>query len=147
MNVALKEGIKAYKKGELPIGAVIVKDGKIIARAHNLCETLNLALNHAEMLAIKKASKKTGDWRLNGCTLYVTLEPCRMCSGAIINSRIDKVVFGAFDTSAVSFSNGNNRFYYQGLNHKTEVFGGLLEEECRNLLKDFFIKRRNSTDE
>lgn len=139
---AIKEAKKAFAKNEVPVGAVIVKDGKIIARAHNMRMNKKSAIAHAEILAIQKACKKLGDWRLDGCVMYVTLEPCAMCSGAIINSRIEKVVYGASEPNGgfmgsifdVSGKNINN--------HTVESVGGVMAEECANLLKDFFRNKR-----
>ena len=142
MKEALKEAKKAYDKLEVPVGCVIVKDGKIIARAHNLKETKKDTTNHAEIIAIKKASKKLESWRLNGCDLYVTLEPCSMCAGAIINSRISNVYFGAKDDKTGAVGSVFNLFEDYIFNHKVEYKGQVLEEECEKILKDFFIKLR-----
>lgn len=142
MKMALNQAKKAYEEQEMPIGAVIVKDGKVIAKTRNSCEKDNLSLAHAELKAIKKASKVVGDWRLNGCVMYVTLEPCKMCVGAITASRIDKVIFGAFDKTKFSTSNGQNQFSYQSLNHTSLVYGGLLQEDCSTLITSFFKEKR-----
>lgn len=142
MKKALKEAQKAYDIGEIPIGAVIVKDDKVISRGYNKREKDNMATSHAEMLAIEKACKKLGSWRLSDCTLYVTLEPCPMCTGAIINARIPRVVFGARDAKSgacggfCDLSNGNI------LNHSFEVQGGTLEKECKDILDVFFKNLR-----
>ena len=142
MKEALKEAKKAYEKLEVPVGAVIVKDNKIIARAHNLKETKNDTTNHAEVLAIQKASKKLGAWRLNNCEMYVTLEPCSMCAGAIINSRINKIYIGALDEKTGAAGSVLNLFEDYKFNHKVEVEKGILKEECENILKNFFKELR-----
>ena len=142
MKEALKEAKKAYEKDEIPVGAVIVKDGKIIARAHNLKETKNSALAHAEILAIKKATKKLNNWRLLDCEMYVTLEPCPMCTGAIINSRIKTVVFGAYDLNSGSMDSVINLCDYP-YEKTPEVYGGICEDECAALLSEFFGKVRS----
>jgi len=143
MKEALKEARKAYEKKEVPIGAVIVKDGKIISRGHNLRETKQDATLHAEMVAIVKACKKIGSWRLNGCDMYVTLEPCCMCAGAIISSRIDRVFVGALDTKSGAAGSVVNVFDIKQLNHKVEVHIGILEEDCKAIMKSFFKQLRN----
>lgn len=141
LNVALNMAKKAYKKDEVPVGAVIVRNGKIIAKASNARETKKNPLAHAEILAIKKAAKKLRCWRLTGCTLYVTLEPCPMCAGAIINARIDEVVFGAYDPKAGAF--GSVYDLAQGkLNHTPRVTGGVLQPKCAKLLIDYFREKR-----
>ena len=137
MLEALKEAKKAYDKLEIPVGAVIVKDGKIIARAHNLKETKKDTTNHAEILAIKKASKKLDSWRLLDCEMYVTLEPCAMCAGAIIQSRIKKIYIGTLDEKTGAAGSVLNVFEYP-FNHQVEVEKGILKENCENILKDFF---------
>ena len=137
MKQALKEAKKAYEKLEVPVGAVIVKDGKIIARAHNLKETKKDTTNHAEILAIKKASKKLDSWRLLDCEMYVTLEPCAMCAGAIIQSRIKKIYIGTLDEKTGAAGSVLNVFEYP-FNHQVEVEKGILKENCENILKDFF---------
>ena len=138
MKEALKEAKKAYDKLEVPVGAVIVKDGKIIARAHNLKETRLDTTKHAEMLAIQKASKKLKSWRLLDCEMYVTLEPCSMCAGAIINSRIKKIYIGTSDEKTGAVGSVFNLFEDYTFNHKVEVEKGIMKEECENLLKSFF---------
>lgn len=138
MKTALKEAEKAYKKEEVPIGAVIVKDGKIIARAHNLRETKRQACAHAEILAIEKACKKLNAWRLENCDMYVTLEPCTMCAGAIINSRIRKIYIGAMDEKGGAVGSKINILKDIKLNHSVEIETGICKEECSQILKDFF---------
>lgn len=138
MKQALKEAKKAYEKLEVPVGAVIVKDGKIIARAHNLKETKTDTTKHAEILAIQKASKKLESWRLLDCEMYITLEPCSMCAGAIINSRIKKIYIGALDEKTGAVGSVLNLFEDYKFNHKVEVEKGVMQEECENILKDFF---------
>ena len=142
MNIALREAQRAAEAGEVPVGAVIVRYGEVVVSVGaNLRETGKNALYHAEIRAIDSACKKLGGWRLPECTLYVTLEPCPMCAGAIINSRIDRVVFGAYDKRAGAMGSvfDINSF---GLNHTCEVEGGVLEEECAELLRGFFRKKR-----
>lgn len=143
---ALKEARKAYEKGEAPIGAVIVKDGKIIARAHNLRESKQNSTYHAEILAIHKACKKLGSWRLVDCDLYVTLEPCPMCAGAIIQSRIKRLFFGAADPKAGAAGSVVNLFNVETFNHKVDVIQGIMEDECSQILKQFFreLRKKNS---
>lgn len=142
MGQALKEAKKAFDIDEVPIGAVIVMDEKIIARAYNSKETKNDTTKHAELLAIQKASKKIGAWRLSKCELYTTLEPCPMCAGAIINSRIKKVYIGTLDPKAGAVGSVLNLFEDYNFNHKPEVEYGIKEEECSNILKQFFKKLR-----
>ena len=142
MRAAMKEAHKAELKDEVPIGAVIVCDGKIIARAHNTRQTKQISTHHAEILCIEKACRKLNSWRLEGCDLYVTLEPCPMCAGAIQQSRIRKVVFGAYDPKGGFFGSNFNINEVKGLNHYPEVEGGVLKEETAQLIKDFFKKKR-----
>ena len=142
MKEALKEAKKAYDKLEVPVGAVIVKDGKVIARAHNLKETKYDTTNHAEIIAIQKASKKLKSWRLLDCEMYVTLEPCSMCAGAIINSRIKKVYIGANDEKTGAVGSILNLFEDYKFNHNVEFEKGILKKECENILKDFFKELR-----
>ena len=142
MKEALKEAKKAYEKLEIPVGCVIVKDNKIIARAHNLKETKFDTTKHAEIIAIQKASKKLKSWRLNECEMYVTLEPCSMCAGAIINSRIKKLYYGAKDEKTGAVGSVFNLLKDYKFNHDVEIESGILENECRNILKEFFKNLR-----
>lgn len=143
MAEALNQAEKAFKNGEVPVGAVIVYKGEIIAKGYNKREEKQNALLHAELEVIEKACQALGRWRLEGCTLYVTLEPCPMCSGGIINSRIDKVVFGAYDDKAGSMGTMTNLCDF-GYNHRPGIIGGYMESECKKILEDFFISvRRN----
>ena len=138
MKEALKEAKKAYEKLEVPVGVLIVKDGKIIARAHNLKETKFDTTKHAEILAIQKASKKLKSWRLVDCEMYVTLEPCSMCAGALINSRIKKVYIGANDEKTGAVGSVFNLLEDYTFNHKVEYEKGILKEECEGIIKQFF---------
>ena len=142
MLEALKEAELAKLEDEVPIGCVIVKDDQIIARAHNLRETTNNPLGHAETLAIKKASEVLGDWQLVNCDLYVTIEPCIMCGGAIIQSRIRKVIYGAPDLKGGAFGSSINILDASNINHHPEVVKGVLEEECTKIIKDYFKSKR-----
>lgn len=142
MKKALAEAEKAKAIDEVPIGAVIVQNGKIIARAYNKRNKGKIATHHAEILAIEKACKKIGDWRLENCEIYVTLEPCPMCAGAIANARIKKLVFGAFDTAGTNKNLLSDILQDTRLNHKVEIEGGVLEEKCRNILTTFFKTKR-----
>lgn len=144
MKIALNEAKKAYDKLEVPVGAVIVKDGKVIARAHNLKETKFDTTKHAEILAIQKASKKLNSWRLIDCEMYVTLEPCSMCAGALINSRIKKVYIGASDDKTGAVGSVFNLLEDYTFNHKVEFEKGILKDECEEILKNFFKELRNS---
>jgi len=146
MKCALKQASVAMAKDEVPIGAVIVKDGKVLARAHNLRQTKRLATAHAEIIAIERACKKIGDWRLNGCEMYVTLEPCAMCAGAIANARISKLYFGAYEKKGGACGSVHNVLEHSGLNSNTEVHGGVLEGSCSELIKKFFENKRNKID-
>lgn len=147
MKASLKEAQKALLKGEVPIGAVVVRDGKIIARAHNLRERKNDATCHAELLAIRKACKKVGGWRLDDCELYVTLEPCIMCAGAILNARIKKVYYGAKEPKGGACESKFSLLSSGVLNWQTDFQGGVLEEKCSSLLTDFFKERRKQNKE
>ncbi len=143
MNAALKEAKKAYDILEVPVGCVIVKDGKIIAKAHNKRETSQTTTAHAEILAINKACKKIGSWRLNDCDMYVTLEPCSMCSGAIIQSRIKNLYFGAYDEKTGAAGSVLNLFEIP-FNHKVNVFSEVNKIECENIIKMFFKNLRDN---
>ena len=138
MKEALKEAKKAYEKLEIPVGAVIVKEGKIIARAHNLKESKHDTTKHAEILAIQKASKKLESWRLIDCDMYVTLEPCSMCAGALINARIRKLYIGTLDEKTGACGSVLNLFEDYKFNHKVEVEKGIMQKECEEILKSFF---------
>ena len=146
MRAALAEARIAAEAGEVPVGAVVARDGEIIARAHNLRETGKNAVYHAELLAIDAACRALGGWRLWQCELFVTLEPCPMCSGAIINSRIRRVVYGAADPKAGCCGSVTDLFALP-FNHHPQVEGGLLAEECTGLLKDFFAALRKKREE
>lgn len=142
MYKALQQAKTAMSKGEAPIGAVIVKDGTIIATAYNLKEKKKDATSHAEIEAIRKASKKLGTWRLNDCDMYVTLEPCPMCAGAIIQARINTLYIGAMDNRAGAAGSVVDLFRVDEFNHKVDVVYGLLFEECGRILRDFFKNHR-----
>ena len=141
MKLAIEEAKIAALKGEVPVGAVIVKDSKVIAKGHNTRETEQSALGHAEINAINEACKTLGTWRLDDCQLYVTMEPCPMCAGAIINSRIPTVVFGSYDLKMGSFDSVVN-LASAGFDFKPEIYGGICEEECTALVKNFFKEIR-----
>ena len=142
MKVALSEANQAAKLGEVPVGAAIFLDGRLISVAHNLCETTSDPCAHAEILAIKKACAALGNWRLTGASLYVTLEPCPMCAGAIILSRISSVYFGAYD-NVLGAGGGKIDLFREKLGgNNIDVYGGILENECSELLKNFFAKKR-----
>ena len=148
MKEDLKEAKKAYDKLEVPVGAVIVKNGKIIARGYNQKETKKDTIKHAEIIAIEKASKKLDSWRLNDCEMYVTLEPCPMCAGAIINSRIKKIYIGTLDEKTGAVGSVLDLFSDYTFNHKVEVEKGIMQKDCEKILKDFFkvlrkIKKEN----
>ena len=142
MKQALKQAEKAYEKEEVPIGAIIVKDGKIISRAYNKRELDMKATAHSEILAIEKACKKLKNWRLNDCDLYVTLEPCPMCAGAILNSRINKVYFGALDKKSGAVVSNLKMLDNEFCNHTAKYEQGILEQECSDILKKFFKEIR-----
>ncbi len=144
MREALVEAKKAYDLGEIPIGAVLVHDGEIISRHHNRREMDHDATAHAEMLVIREACDALERWRLTGCTLYVTIEPCPMCAGAIINSRIDRVVYGASDYKGGAVESLFNVLSHPGLNYEPEVMSGVLADECSQIMKDFFKMRRKA---
>ena len=147
MQIALKEAQKAYEKLEVPVGAVIVKNGEIIAKAHNLKETKFDTTKHAEILAIQKASKKLKSWRLIDCEMYITLEPCSMCAGAIINSRIKKIYIGTLDKKTGACGSVLNLLEDYKFNHKVEIQTGIMQKECENILKEFFKKLRKMRKE
>jgi len=142
MKAAIREAKKAYALDEVPIGCVIVQNNKIIARGYNRRNTDKNTLAHAEIAAIKKASKKTGDWRLEDCTMYVTLEPCQMCAGAIVQSRLGKVVIGSMNPKAGCAGSVINLLQMKQFNHQVEMETGVLEEECSTMLSTFFQELR-----
>ncbi len=142
MKQAVKQAIKAKDIDEVPIGCIIVYEGKVIARAYNRRNIDKNTLSHAEMIAIKKASKKLGDWRLDGCEMYVTLEPCQMCAGAIVQSRIKKVYIGCMNPKAGCAGSVLNLLQVAKFNHQTEIEKGILEEECSSLITTFFKELR-----
>ncbi|NPV27854.1 MAG: tRNA adenosine(34) deaminase TadA [Firmicutes bacterium] len=143
MREALAEAREAYAKGEVPIGAVIVRDGEIIARAHNLKETWQDPTAHAEILVIQQAVKITKGWRLSRATLYATIEPCPMCAGAIVQARIQRLVYGSRDPKAGAAGTLLNLVQFPGFNHQVEVIGGVLEEECGRIMSEFFRRLRD----
>ena len=142
MREALRQAKKAYRLEEVPIGCVIVHEGKIIARGYNRRNTDKSTLSHAELNAIRKAAKKLGDWRIEECTMYVTLEPCPMCAGAIVQARIPRVVLGARNPKAGCAGSVLNLFDVQGFNHRVSLTDGICEEECRMLMSGFFRELR-----
>lgn len=143
MEEALKEAQKAYDMDEVPIGAVVVKDGQIIGRGHNLRESEKDPTLHAEMVAIREAAAKVKSWRLTDCEIYVTIEPCPMCAGAMIQSRIDRLIFGARDPKAGCAGSLYNLLEDPRFNHRVEIVESILEEECRDIIKTFFRNKRN----
>lgn len=142
MRIALKEAQKAYKQDEVPVGVVIVKNNEIISKAHNIKEKTNNPCGHAEILAIEKATKKINDWRLENCEMYVTLEPCMMCAGAIIQARIKKIYIGAFDDKNGAIVSKLKAFDDYTFNHKVEYETRILEKECSEIVKEFFKNLR-----
>lgn len=142
MAEALKEAAKAAEMGEIPVGAVIVRDGEVIARGHNMTETMKDPTAHAEMLAIRQAAQKLGGWRLLGCQMFVTTEPCSMCAGAIVLARIEKLFIGTMDPKAGACGSVFNIPQENRLNHFVEIETGIMEEECSLLMKEFFRKLR-----
>lgn len=142
MRLALKEALKAQAIDEVPVGALIVKDGKVIAKAHNTRETSQMATAHAELLAIEKACRKLKSWRLDGCVLYVTLEPCAMCTGASLLARVDGIVYGAFDPKGGCMGTVTDLTQVKAFNHQPWVVSGVLGNECAELLSTFFKNKR-----
>ncbi len=147
MRAALCQAKKAYALDEVPIGCVIVRDGKIIARGYNRRNTDKNTLSHAELIAIKKAAKKLGDWRLEGCTMYITLEPCQMCAGAMVQARLTEAVIGSMNPKAGCAGSVLNILEMDGFNHKVQVTRGVLEQECSEMLSRFFkeLRRKKKT--
>lgn len=142
MGEALRQAARAYEAEEVPIGAVVVRGGRVIARAYNQVELLKDATAHAEMLALTQAEEAVGDWRLSDCTLYVTKEPCPMCAGAIVHVRLARVVFGAADPKAGAAGSALNLLQFPSLNHRCAITPGVREAECRTLLQTFFAEQR-----
>lgn len=142
MREAIRQAKKAYALDEVPIGCVIVQDGKIIARGYNRRNTDKNTLSHAELIAIKKAAKKTGDWRLEGCTMYITLEPCQMCAGAMVQARLTEAVIGSMNPKAGCAGSVLNILEMPEFNHQVQVTRGVLEEECSGMLSRFFRELR-----
>ena len=147
MKMALKEAKKAYDLNEVPIGCVIVRDDKVIGKGYNKRNTDKNVLSHAELIAMKQACKKTGDWRLEDCTMYVTLEPCPMCAGAIVQARIPRVVIGCMNPKAGCAGSIYNLLQEPAFNHQVSLFKGVLEEECSQMLSDFFRELRRKKKE
>ena len=144
MGEALRQAAKAYEKEEVPVGAVVVRAGRVIARAFNQVEALKDATAHAEMLALTQAENAVGDWRLTDCTLYVTKEPCPMCAGAVVHTRLARVVFGAGDPKGGAAGGALNLLQFPTLNHRCEITSGVRAEECLALLRDFFAGQRQA---
>jgi tRNA(adenine34) deaminase len=147
MREALRMAGKASEAGEVPVGAVIVRAGKIVGRAHNQVELLKDATAHAEMLALTQAEAAVGDWRLTDCDLYVTKEPCAMCAGALVHTRIRRVIFGCADPSAGAAGSVMNLLQMPALNHRCDIASGVLQDECVSILQNFFRKRRDEQPE
>jgi tRNA(adenine34) deaminase len=146
MHEALRMASKGARSGEVPVGAVVVREGKIIARAHNQVELLKDATAHAEMLALTQAEAAVGDWRLIDCGLYVTKEPCAMCAGALVHTRVGRVIFGCADPVAGAAGSVINLLQMPTLNHRCDIASGVLENECAAILKNFFRERRDARD-
>src|SRR5258708_36771818 len=146
MREALRQALKGSKADEVPVGAVVVRAGKIVGRAHNQVELLKDATAHAEMLALTQAEAAVGDWRLIDCDLYVTKEPCAMCAGALVHTRIRRVIFGCTDPSAGAAGSMLNLLQMQSFNHRCQITSGVLQKECAAILQDFFRKRRDEQD-
>lgn len=143
MGEALRQAARAYEQEEVPVGAVIVRAGRIIARAYNQVEMLKDATAHAEMLALTQAEEATGDWRLTDCTLYVTKEPCPMCAGAVVHTRLQRVVFGLGDPKGGAAGGAMNILQFPTLNHRCAITPGVREQECREMIKSFFAEQRS----
>ena len=146
MQDAIRQAVKAYEADEVPVGAVVVREGAVIARAWNQVELLKDATAHAEMIALTAAEAAVGDWRLTGCTLYVTKEPCPMCAGALVHCRVDRVVFGADDPKGGAAGGAMNLLQFPTLNHACDITRGVMELECRSLLQTFFKEKRKPSN-
>ncbi|MDY6793768.1 MAG: tRNA adenosine(34) deaminase TadA [Actinomycetota bacterium] len=146
MRIALEEAWRAAEEGEIPVGAVLVKDGEVLARAHNRREATGNPLDHAELLALKEGASQLGGWRLDGSTLYVTLEPCPMCAGALVQARVTRLVFGARDLKLGAAGSRYNLVSDETIHHRLEVMDGIMEEECRDILRRFFGIQREDKE-
>ena len=146
MQDAIRQAVKAYEANEVPVGAVVVREGTVIARAWNQVELLKDATAHAEMIALTAGEAAVGDWRLTGCTLYVTKEPCPMCAGALVHCRIDRVVFGAADPKGGAAGGAMNLLQFPTLNHACDITSGVMEPDCRSLLQTFFKEKRKPSN-
>ena len=146
MQDAIRQAVKAYEADEVPVGAVVVREGAVIARAWNQVELLKDATAHAEMIALTAAEAAVGDWRLTGCTLYVTKEPCPMCAGALVHCRVDRVVFGADDPKGGAAGGAMNLLQFPTLNHACDITSGVMEPDCRSLLQTFFKEKRKPSN-
>lgn len=146
MREALRQAQKAFAADEVPVGAVVAREGRIIARSYNQMELLHDATAHAEMLALTQAEAAVGDWRLTDCDLYVTKEPCAMCAGALIHTRIRRVIFGCTDPSAGAAGSAINLLQMPGFNHRCDIASGVLQNECAAILRNFFRKRRDEQE-
>jgi tRNA(adenine34) deaminase len=142
MRLALREAVRAAREGEVPVGAVVVLDGRVLARAHNRPIHLHDPSAHAEILALRRAAKKLGNYRMEGCDLYVTIEPCAMCAGAIVQARLRRIGFGAHDPKAGAGGSALDVLNHPRLNHQVEMVPGVLAAECATLLRQFFVRRR-----
>ena len=147
MQDAIRQAVKAYEADEVPVGAVVVREGAVIARAWNQVELLKDATAQAEMIALTAAEAAVGDWRLTGCTLYVTKEPCPMCAGALVHCRIDRVVFGADDPKGGAAGGAMNLLQFPTLNHACDITSGVMEPDCRSLLQTFFKEKRKPSND
>ena len=147
MQDAIRQAVKAYEANEVPVGAVVVRESTVIARAWNQVELLNDATAHAEMIALTAGEAAVGDWRLTGCTLYVTKEPCPMCAGALVHCRIDRVVFGADDPKGGAAGGAMNLLQFPTLNHACDITSGVMEPDCRSLLQTFFKEKRKPSND
>lgn len=147
MQLALREAARAAAEGEVPVGAVVIREGRLVARAHNRPVHLSDPTAHAEVLALRRAARKLGNYRLIGCSLYVTIEPCAMCAGAIIHARIERLIFGVHDPKAGAAGSALGVINHPKLNHSVELQSGILEEACASLVRDFFSHRRTKGSE
>lgn len=145
MEIALEEARLASEEGEIPVGAVLVKDGKVLARTHNRREATGNPMDHAEIIALREAASRLGGWRLEGSTIYVTLEPCPMCAGALVQARVARLVFGARDLKLGAAGSRYNLVHDETTHHRLDITDGIMEEECRDILREFFEARRDGS--